>query len=323
MSDGVDVAVVAYRRWDLTHSCLEHLRRQTLAHHVIVCDNGCDQGTAERLRESHPEAAVVRLERNVRNQIACNLAVAAGDGELVVTLNNDVDAHPDFLEHLCAPFAGRPRLGSAAPLLLRPGERQIDSAGLAADRTLSAFARLKGQRPSEAQGEEPVLTGPDGAAAAFRRAAWTQAGGFDETLLGYMSDFDLVLRLRVAGWETVLAADAVAVHVGSATYGHRSGRQRYMAGFGRAYMMRRYGVLRSRAGLRALLTEGVVVAGDFVLCHDLAALSGRLAGWRTAPRSVRAPWPPPRALDERIGFLESLRLRRGTYLSQQRGAEAE
>jgi N-acetylglucosaminyl-diphospho-decaprenol L-rhamnosyltransferase len=55
---GVDVAIVAYRRWELTRSCLEHLRRQTLAHRVTVCDNGCDQGTAARLAESHPEVRI-------------------------------------------------------------------------------------------------------------------------------------------------------------------------------------------------------------------------------------------------------------------------
>ncbi|HEV3320910.1 MAG TPA: glycosyltransferase [Solirubrobacteraceae bacterium] len=322
MSGGLDVAVVAYRRWELTRSCLEHLRRQTIEHRVIVCDNGCDQGTAEHLREGYPEITVVRLERNTRNQVACNTAVAAGHGEIVVTMNNDVDAQPDFLEHLSAPFGTRPRLGSVAPLLLRPGGQQIDSAGLAADRTLSAFARLKGRPSGEAQGVRPVLVGPEAAAAAFRRVAWAQLGGFEETLFGYMTDFDLALRLRQAGWETMLAADAVAVHIGSATYGHRSARQRYMAGFGRAYMMRRYGVLRSRTALRALLTEGVVVAGDVVLSHDTAALIGRLAGWRAAPICARQPWPPPQALDAGIGFLESLRLRRGTYLSK-RKAEPE
>ena len=289
----VDVALVAYRHWELTQSCLEHLRRQTIEHRVVLCDNGCDEGTAERVRAGYPEVTVVRLERNLRNEIACNAAVAAGRGEIVVTMNNDVDARPNFLERLSAPFAGCPELGSVAPLLLRPGEQQIDSAGLAADRTLSAFARLKGQPPSDVQGDEPVLAGPDGAAAAFRRVAWAQVGGLEESLLGYMTDFDLALQLRLAGWETALAPDAIAVHIGSATYGHRSARQRYMAGFGRAYMMRRYGVLRSSAALRALVTEGVVVVGDIVLSRDTAALAGRRAGWRAAAGCARAAVATP------------------------------
>ena len=222
----VDVAIVAYRGWDLTRSCLEHLRRQSIAHKVVVCDNGCDRGTAERLAAEYPEVLVLRMPRNMPYAVACNAAVAAGEEEQVVMMNNDVDARPDFLERLTAPFADRPRLGSVAALLLRPGEREIDSAGLVADRTLAGFPRFHGLPPSAAVEGDLALTGPAGAAAAFRRDAWAQLGGLDESIFAYLEDLDLALRLRAAGWETALALDAVAVHVGSATLGHRSAEQR-------------------------------------------------------------------------------------------------
>jgi N-acetylglucosaminyl-diphospho-decaprenol L-rhamnosyltransferase len=332
----IDVAIVAYRSWKHTRSCLEHLRRQSIAHRVYVCDNGCDEGTAERIRRDHPEVTVLRMERNLRYAIACNSAVAAGHGELVVMMNNDVNPRPDFLERLTAPFAGHPRLGSVAALLLRPGEERIDSAGLVADRTLSGFPRLRGHPLAEAPigpppsapvsasevTPEPVLTGPDGAAAAFRRAAWEQMGGLDESIHG-MDDFDLVLRLRAAGWETALAHDAVAVHIGSATYGHRSVAQRHRAGFGRAYLLRRYGVLRSRSALRALGAEAIVVVSDLILARDTAAFAGRWAGWRAAAVDRTCARPPREAIDERIGFLESLRLRRGIYMPAAGGGPAE
>ena len=309
----VDVAIVAYRGWELTQSCLEHMRRQTIAHRVVVCDNGCDQGTARRLADAYPEVTVVRLERNMPYPVACNAAVAAGRAELVVMMNNDVDARPDFLERLLAPFAARPRLGSVAPLLLRPGELEIDSVGLLADRTLAAFPRFQGRPPAEAAGDGPVLAGPAGAAAAFRRAAWEDVGGLDESILAYMEDFDLALRLRVAGWEAAVALDAVAVHRGSATFGHRSAEQRRKAGYARAYLLRRYGVLRSRDAPRAMLTEAFVVMGDLAISRDTAALAGRLAGWRSAAGRPRLARPPAEAIDEQIGLLDSMRLRRAAY----------
>ena len=313
----VDVAIVAYRHWELTNSCLEHLRRQTIAHQVLLCDNGCDEGTADRVRAAYPEVTVLRMPRNMPYPVAHNAVVGAGHGEIVVMMNNDVDARSDFLERLTAAFVSRPRLGSVAPLLLRPGERQVDSVGLVADRTLSAFPRYKNCPPEEARIDGDaglVLTGPEGAAAAFRRVAWEQIGGMDEALAGSMDDFDLFVRLRVAGWETASALDAVAVHIGSATYGHRSVEQRRKAGFGRAYMLRRYGVLRSLAAPQTLATEALVVAADAVLSRDLAALTGRWAGWRAAAGSPSRAWPPPEAIDRRVGFLRSMRLRRGTYI---------
>jgi len=312
----IDVALVAYRRWDLTRSCLEHLARQTYAHRVYLCDNGCDEETAEHVRAAFPYVEVLRLERNMPYAIACNAAAAAGDGDVLVMMNNDVDARPDFAERLVAPLAADPLTGSVAPLLVRPGEATIDSAGLTADRTLAAFPRWQGHPPSHARGDTPALLGPAGAAAAIRRAAWEEVGGLDEALVAYMEDFDLALRLRAAGWGAAVALDAVAVHVGSATFGHRSAEQRRKGGFGRGYVLRRYGVVRSRAAARALLTEAVVVAGDLVISRDAAALRGRLAGWRAAAQRPRRPLPNAEAIDDTISFADSLRLRRGAYSSQ-------
>ena len=152
---------------------------------------------------------------------------------------------------------------------------------MTADVTLAGFARLQG-RPIARRDScgTPVLTGPEGTTGAYRRAAWEQVGGLDETIVAYMEILDLALRLRTAGWVTASAPDACGVHLGSSTYGRRSARQRRLAGFSRGYLLRRYGVLRSRAGARALLTETAVVAADIALCRDTQALRGRVQGWR-------------------------------------------
>jgi N-acetylglucosaminyl-diphospho-decaprenol L-rhamnosyltransferase len=309
----VDIAIVAYRRLDLTFSCLRHLARQTLAHRVYLCDNGCVENTGQRVREEFPDVEVIRLERNMPYAVACNTAVAAGEGDVVVMLNNDVDARPDFVARLVAPLEADPRVGSVAPLLVRPGEAAIDSVGLVADRTLAPFPRWHGHPPARARADHPVLTGPAGAAAALRRAAWEQVGGLDETIFAYMEDFDLAVRLRNAGWEAAVALNAVAVHVGSATHGHRSAAQRRNGGFGRGYVLRRYGVMRSRAAVRALLAEAIVVAGDLLISRDTAALRGRIAGWRAGAAGPRRPMPASDAIDAGISFMDSLRLRRDIY----------
>jgi N-acetylglucosaminyl-diphospho-decaprenol L-rhamnosyltransferase len=231
----------------------------------------------------------------------------------VVLLNNDVDCRSDFLERLVAPLDRDPQVGAAAALMLQPGERLIDSAGLAADVTLGGFPRLQGFEATEAGRERPILAGPAGTAGAYRRSAWEQVGGLDEAIFAYMEDFDLALRLRSAGWKAVLAVDAVGVHLGSATHGHRSAWQRRHGGFGRGYMLRRYGLLRGRTAPRAFATEAVVVLGDLVISRDLAALRGRLSGWRAGRRSPRLARPPAEAVDDAIGFRDSLAMRRGVY----------
>lgn len=308
MSLSVDVAIVAYRRWDLTRSCLDHLARQTRPHRVQLCDNGCDEGTAERVREEFPDVDVIRVEQNLPFAIACNHVVAAGHGDVVILLNNDVDAPPDFIERLVAPLEAEPTVGSVAAVLVRPGGEMIDSVGIVADPTLAPFACRQGHPPAESVTPSPLLAAPDGAAGAFRRKAWQQVGGMDEDLPLH-EDFDVGVRVRNAGWGVALAPGAVAVHVRSATRGRQSAHRRHISGWGRAYILRRYGVLRSRFGLRALATEVIVVVGDSAISHDLAALRGRLAGWHAAAGAPARPRPDAGVIDHRISFADSLKLR--------------
>jgi N-acetylglucosaminyl-diphospho-decaprenol L-rhamnosyltransferase len=257
---------------------------------------------------------VVELDHNHPFTTAVNLGVAAGEGEHVVLLNNDVELRADCLDQLVAPLEQNPAVGSVAALLLRPGGRTIDSIGVTTDVTLAGFPRLQGLEPGHGRDERPTLTGPEGTAAAYRRSAWQQVGGLDESIHAYMEILDLAWRLRQTGWESACAPEAVGTHLGSATFGERSAEQRRLAGFSRGYLMRRYGVLRGRFAPRAVFTEALVMGADALLARDLAALRGRLAGWRSARGLERRPWPPPEAIDDAISLRDSLKLRRGIPL---------
>jgi N-acetylglucosaminyl-diphospho-decaprenol L-rhamnosyltransferase len=313
MAPSIDVVIVARDRYELTESCLRHLAAQTVAHHAVLVDNGSSDGTATRVREAYPQVGIVAFDEGRGFAEACNRGAEAGDGEIVVLLNNDVDCEPDFLERLTAPFAADPLLGSVASLMLAPGAQTIDSVGLVADATLAGFPRLQGHAAADASSPRPVLTGPAGAGAAYRRSAWTEVGGMDEAIFAYMEDLDIALRLRGAGWSTVAAVDARGIHFGSASHGHRSASQRRHGGFARGYLLRRYGVLRGRRALRALATESIVVLGDLAISRDLVALRGRVAGWRGAAGAPPLPPPAAEAIDSAITFRRSLALRRGVY----------
>jgi N-acetylglucosaminyl-diphospho-decaprenol L-rhamnosyltransferase len=318
MPGTIDVVIVTYEGYELTAECLRHLRRQTTDHNVIVVDNGSRDETYARLRAEWRDVHIERFEENHGFPEACNRGVAAGTGEIVVPMNNDVVCGPDFLEQLVAPLED-PSVGSSASLLLQPGGELIDSVGMTADVTLAGYPRLHGLSVKHARDPHPVLTGPMATAGAYRRAAWEQADGLDEAIFAYTEDLDLNLRIRSAGWRCALAIDAVGVHLGSATHGHRSARQRRHAGYGRGYMLRRYGLLSSpQTAVRTLGTEAVVVLGDFAISHDTAALRGRLKGWTAGRRRPRHPRPPAAALDLGIGFIDSLSLRRGIYTKRAR-----
>jgi GT2 family glycosyltransferase len=307
----IDVVVPVHGHWELTRACLAHLAAQTAPHRVIVVDDGSPDETAAALRREWPRVTLLELERNLGFTGAVNRGVQAGEGEYVVLLNNDVQLRPDCLARLTAPLDADPTIGAVAAVMMQADDARIDSVGVTADVTLAGFARLHGRPATEARRSEPLLAGPEGAAGAYRRRAWEQVGGLDEAIPAYMEILDLALRLRAAGWRAACAPEAVGVHLGSQTYGRRSADQRRLAGFSRGYLLRRYGVLRRGAAVRALLTETAVVATDALLCRDLQAARGRVQGWRAARGLERRPWPPDDAIDASISLRESLALRRG------------
>jgi N-acetylglucosaminyl-diphospho-decaprenol L-rhamnosyltransferase len=318
VTSSVDVVIPVFGQYGLTRACLEHLSRQTVSHQVIVVDDGSSDGTSDVLKLEWPAAKVIRLDSNVGYTRAVNRGVLAGSADYIVLLNNDVELRADCLERLIAPMESDQRIGSVAALMLMPDNITIDSFGITVDCTLAGFARLRGQHRSDALVNRPVLAGPEGTAGAYRRTAWEQAGGLDETIVAYMEVVDLALRLRTAGWKSAAAMDAAGIHLGSSTYGRRSSAQRRLAGFSRGYLLRRYGVLRRRAAARALVTELLVVVADLLLCRDLAALLGRLQGWRAGRRRSRYPWPPEDSIDRMISLRRSLELRTRTVRSVSR-----
>jgi GT2 family glycosyltransferase len=304
----IDVVIPTWNGRDLLERCLESLVGQTVEHRVIVVDNGSQDDTAGLVRNRFPSARLVELERNYGFAGGVNRGVEQGEGQFVVLVNNDVECDPPFLELLVAPFEEE-RVGMVAGLLLRPGRGSIDGYGLECDATLAAYPRFADAPYPETRVHENGLLGPSGGAAAYRRDAFSAAGGLDEGTFAYMEDVDLALRLRDQGWTAAGAPGATGIHLGSATFGHRSRAQIEIAGASRVYMLRKYGVLGRglNTAAWALGIEVGVTVIDTIAGRDLTAARGRLSGWKAAAgRHARIP---EGAVNPELGLREGLRRR--------------
>jgi len=277
---------------------------------VLVVDNGSTDGTHELLAARYPAVDVLRLPTNEGFSRAVNRAARAASGDVLVLVNDDCVCRPSFVERLAAVVDPGASVVMGAGVLLEAGDPGIvDSAGVELDDTLLVFDYLNGRPVASLQGA-PAPIGPSGAAAAFDRSAFLSAGGFDERLFAYWEDVDLVLRLRLAGGLCALAADARAVHAHSSTLGSGSARKNYLVGFGRGYVLRKWGVLHGRRLAPALSRELAICAAQLAVDRNASGIAGRVAGWRAA-RAVQPLEYPTELLGARRRLADEVRRRIG------------
>src|SRR4051794_27428093 len=100
----VAVVVPVHGRWPLTARFLESFRRVAYGRYqVVVVDDGSPDDTPERLATDFPEVTVLRGDGRLWWAGATNRGVrhALKRGfHYVLTVNNDVTVHPDFLGRL-------------------------------------------------------------------------------------------------------------------------------------------------------------------------------------------------------------------------------
>jgi GT2 family glycosyltransferase len=264
---------------------------------TLVVDNGTGTAELDSAAKALDGARVIGLDSNLGYSRAVNLAAQQAEGEALVLLNDDSVVEPGYVERITQPLdPGRSVVMAAGVMRDASDPGLIETAGIEIDRTLLAFDYLNGE-PVEVLDRgvaDPI--GPSGAAAAIWRDAFFDAGGFDEALFAYGEDVDLVLRLRRAGGACRLAKDATGLHEHSATLGSGSARKDYLMGYGRGYLLRKWGVLAPHRAPSVLARELTWVVGQAIVDRNLGGLRGRVNGLRAG--GPREPYPPAEMLPD-------------------------
>jgi len=209
--------------------CLEAVAAQTFSdYEVIVLDNASTDRSAEQIEKHWPAFRVIRFERNLGFAIANNRGAALAAGEWLAFLNNDAFPEPGWLLSLVKASREHPEFSFFSSRLVYAEQPDlIQSSGDVYN--VSGFAWPRdNNRPTE---KSPSGCGevfsPCAAAAFYKRTAFLEAGGFDEEFSSHHEDVELGFRLRLLGHRCLYAPDAVAAHIGSASYGRESDRTVY------------------------------------------------------------------------------------------------
>ena len=287
---------VVIPNWNGAHHlpvCLDALRAQTYPHiEVLLVDNGSTDGSQSLVSERYPEVRLLALERNLGLTGGNNAGFHAAQGEILISLNNDTEAHPRFVESLTEALLEHPEAGlAAAKMLLFDRWDTIHSAGDGYGRDGIPFNRGVWQR-DEGQFDEPGwIFGGCGGAVAYRRAMLHEVGLFDESFFMYCEDVDLNWRAQFAGWRCWYTPQAVVYHKLSATGGGPLAS--YYTGRNTLWVIaKNYPGALLRRYWRQVLAAQWAIAGDALRAWRgeaaRARLRGQIAGLLGWPRMLKA-----------------------------------
>lgn len=236
-------AIVPFRdSTTLLRSCVDSVTRTQgdVALELILVDNGSvDLETLtlmERL-EARPGVTVRRDPQPFNWAAINNAAAVAAQGDVLLFLNDDVEARrAGWLEALVAQ-ALRPEVGAAGARLLYP-DGAVQHAGVVlglCNVSGHILAGLPGNRPGYLG--MAVLTrdvsAVTGACMATRREVFERLGGFDESLGLDFNDIDYCLRARRRGFSVVYEPGAELVHHESPSRGTSGSVENAVAFVGR------------------------------------------------------------------------------------------
>ena len=202
-------------------TCLDSLRGQTLSEmSVIVVDNASEDGSQAFIRDNYPEVHLIELAENRGFTGACNIGIAAAEGEFVALLNNDTEADARWAGELVAAFAARPDVGIVASKMLLFDMR--DRFHTAGDYfTVDGRAGNRGAwdiDTGQYDRGEYVFSACAGAAA-YRQSMLAEIGQLDDDFFFLLEDADLAWRAQLAGYKVWYAPSAVVYHHLSASGG--------------------------------------------------------------------------------------------------------
>ena len=213
------VVVVNWNARDDTLACLTSVDRSTLQPaHVLVVDNGSNDGSVQAVRDRFSAVEVVELGENVgfgrANNLVAEHFLADREATHLFLLNNDAAIAEDTLARLVTATERDKGVGAAVPkIYIADSQRCLWYAGGAIDwKQGSARHRGMGEDDRGQFDQSEGVSFATGCGLLLRRAVVERVGLFDPRYFFFGEDVDLSLRLLGAGYTILYCPEAVVWH---------------------------------------------------------------------------------------------------------------
>jgi GT2 family glycosyltransferase len=203
---------------DYLLDCLAAIERTHPAgveHELLVLDNASGDGSADAVRERHPEARLFALERRTGKAENDSTLLREARGRYCLLLNEDSELNDGAVPALLAALETHPGAAVAGAQLVDSGGEPVPCAWRLPDMpwALAAAVFLHDRVAVQSTGASVREAGwVQSSAALVRREAAEQVGWLDSDFFVYSDETDFCKRLRDAGWRILFVPGARAVH---------------------------------------------------------------------------------------------------------------
>ncbi|MGB0411382.1 MAG: glycosyltransferase family 2 protein [Pikeienuella sp.] len=241
----VSVIILTRRRPKAFRALLDALKLQRRRKFDVVVvgaeATASEQGVPEELI---PRITYVQcIDANISK--GRNLGVSHATGDIIAFIDDDAAPEGDWLDELIRPFA-EADVGAVGGFVRGRNGVDLQWRGALVDRygahSEITSKDLRSPMLGARDGERFVST--VGVNCALRRDALVAVGGFDENFHYFLDESDMCIRLRQAGWRTVLAPRAEVFHAyapSAERRGNRAPRDLFQIGASRSYFAHVHG----------------------------------------------------------------------------------
>jgi GT2 family glycosyltransferase len=184
-------------------------------HELLVLDNASDDGSAEAVRERHPDARLFALDRRTGKADNDSLLLREARGRYCLLLNEDSELRDGAVRALLDALEADPEAAVAGAQLLDSDGRPVPCAWRLPDIpwALASAVFLQDRLAVESTGMGVREVGwVQSSAALVRREAAERVGWLDGDFFVYSDETDFCKRLHDAGWRILFVPGARAVH---------------------------------------------------------------------------------------------------------------
>jgi GT2 family glycosyltransferase len=204
--------------------------------HLVIADNGSEDGSADFIHEAFPDVEFIPLGQNYGFTGGYNRALKQIEATYYVLLNSDIETTPGWVEPIIGLMDENKDIAACQPMILSYHQpAYFEYAGAAGGfidflgypfcrgRLFDSLEENKGQYNDSAR-----VFWATGACMFVRSDDFWKAGGLDEDFFAHMEEIDLCWRFGRMGKKVMCCPKSIVYHVGGGTLPKNNPRKTYL-----------------------------------------------------------------------------------------------